>query len=123
VNISHTEFADIRVIKSRMMISAKHVVGMGEMRNAYKILDRKPERKKQLARPRQRYEGNIQLGFKHQCEGMDWIHLAQPAKEIHKSIKNSSLVITIKQKAKVLQYNNTTNKKLIFFKGILRHQI
>jgi hypothetical protein len=39
----HTEFADIRVIISRMT-SAGHVVCMGEMRNSYTILDMKPER-------------------------------------------------------------------------------
>jgi hypothetical protein len=32
---------------------------MGEMRNAYKILFRKPEGKKPLRRPRHRWENNI----------------------------------------------------------------
>jgi hypothetical protein len=35
----------IRVIKSRRMRSAEHVARMGEMRNAYNILDGKPVRK------------------------------------------------------------------------------
>jgi hypothetical protein len=36
-----------------------HVAGMGEMRNAYKILVRKPERKRLLRRPRCKYDSTI----------------------------------------------------------------
>jgi hypothetical protein len=43
----------IRVIKSRSMRWAGHVARMGKM-NAYKILMRKPEGKRQLGRPRRR---------------------------------------------------------------------
>jgi hypothetical protein len=60
VNNFHTEFADIRIIKSRM-ISAGHVVHVGGMRNSYKISDVNPECTKQLARPRHRCEGNIEF--------------------------------------------------------------
>jgi len=35
------------------------VARIGEMRNAYKILVRKPERKRTLGRPRRRWEDNI----------------------------------------------------------------
>jgi hypothetical protein len=38
----------IRMIKSRRMRWAGHVSRMGEKRNAYRILVRKPERKKSL---------------------------------------------------------------------------
>jgi hypothetical protein len=41
----------IRVIKSRMMRWAWHVVRMGEIRNAYKILAGKLEGKRPLGRP------------------------------------------------------------------------
>jgi hypothetical protein len=44
----------IRKIKSRTMIWAGHVVGMGEKRNAYKLLVGKPEGKRPLRRPRRR---------------------------------------------------------------------
>jgi hypothetical protein len=44
----------IRVIKSRRMGRAGHVVSMGKRRNAYKILVGKPERNKTTGRPRHR---------------------------------------------------------------------
>jgi hypothetical protein len=37
---------------------------MGDMRNMYNILVRKPEGKKPLGRPRRRWEGNIKMYFK-----------------------------------------------------------
>jgi hypothetical protein len=51
---------------------------MGEMRNAYKILVGKPERKKPLGRPRRRREVNIRLDLREMwLEVVDWMHLAQ----------------------------------------------
>jgi hypothetical protein len=52
---------------------------MGEMRNAYQILDWKPEgRERPLGRPRSRLENSIKSIFKKRCfEGVDWIHVAQ----------------------------------------------
>jgi hypothetical protein len=44
----------IRIIKSRRMRWAGHVVGMREKRNAYGILVEKPEGKRPLERPRRR---------------------------------------------------------------------
>jgi hypothetical protein len=41
----------IRVIESRRMRWAGHVVGMGEIRNPYKILVEKPEEKRRPGRP------------------------------------------------------------------------
>jgi hypothetical protein len=38
----------IRVIKSRRVIWAEHIANMGEMRNAYTILVRKPKGKRSL---------------------------------------------------------------------------
>jgi hypothetical protein len=51
---------------------------MREIKNAYKILVGNPEGKRQLGRPRRRWEHNIkmdvrEIGFK----GVEWIHLAQ----------------------------------------------
>jgi hypothetical protein len=43
----------IRIIKRRMRW-ARHVAQMGEKRNAYRLLVRKPEGKRQLGRPRLR---------------------------------------------------------------------
>jgi hypothetical protein len=47
---------------------------MGEMRNAYKILVGRPERRISFGIPRRRWDDNIRMdlrGF------VDWIHLAQ----------------------------------------------
>jgi len=56
---------------------AGHVVLMGEMRNAYKILIRNPEGKRPLRRPGCRWEDNIRRDlWEIGCEGVDWIHLA-----------------------------------------------
>jgi hypothetical protein len=39
----------------------EHAACMRQIRHAYKILVRKPERKKQLRRSRQRWEDNIRM--------------------------------------------------------------
>jgi hypothetical protein len=44
----------IRTIKSRRMRWAEHVARMGEKRNVYRLLVRKPEGKRPLGRPRRR---------------------------------------------------------------------
>jgi hypothetical protein len=44
----------VKVMKSRRVRRAGHVACMGEMRNAYKILVEKPERKTPLGRPRRK---------------------------------------------------------------------
>jgi hypothetical protein len=48
------------------------------MRDVYNILVRKPERKRQLGRPRRRWGDNITMNLREDWwEGADWIHLAQ----------------------------------------------
>jgi len=55
---------------------AGHVACTGEMRNAHKILVRKPEGKRPLARPRHRWEYNIRMDLKEiGWEGMDWFRI------------------------------------------------
>jgi len=51
--------SDIIMIKSRGITRAEHVASMGEMRNAYNILVRKPEGKSPLGRHRSRLEHNV----------------------------------------------------------------
>jgi hypothetical protein len=58
----------IRVIKSRRLRWAGHVVRMGESRCAYRALVGKPEGRRPLERHRRRWDNNIK---------MDWISLAQ----------------------------------------------
>jgi hypothetical protein len=51
----------VRVIKSRRMSFAGHVVLMRERRGVYRVLVEKPERKRPLGRPRRRWDGNIKM--------------------------------------------------------------
>jgi len=55
---------------------AGHVAGMGERRDVYGVLLRKPEGKRPLGRPRRSREYNIKMDL-HEllCEVMDWIDL------------------------------------------------
>jgi hypothetical protein len=49
----------VRVIKSRGMIWAGHVARIMERRGVYRILVGKPEGKRQLERPRRKWDDNI----------------------------------------------------------------
>jgi hypothetical protein len=49
----------------------------GREGGAYRVLVGKPEGKRPLGRPRDRWEGNIKMDLKEVGWGMDWIDLAQ----------------------------------------------
>jgi hypothetical protein len=51
----------IRIINSRRMRWAGHVVRMGEKRNVYRLLVGKPEGERPLGRPRRKWISNIKL--------------------------------------------------------------
>jgi hypothetical protein len=62
------------MISSRKMRWTEHVTRIGEMRNAYKILVGKPERKSPLGRSRHRWEDNIRMYLREivwECVG--WV--------------------------------------------------
>ena len=68
----------VRVVKSRRMRWAGHVVCMGEGRAVHRVLVGKPEGKRPLGRPRRRWEDNIKLGLREVGGGCgDWMELAQ----------------------------------------------
>jgi hypothetical protein len=68
----------IRIIKSRRMKWAGHVVRMGEKRNVYRLLVGKPEVKRPLGRPRRRWIDNIKIDLLEiGLNVVDWIGLAQ----------------------------------------------
>jgi hypothetical protein len=49
----------------------------GEKRCVYRVLMGKPEGKRQLGRPRRKWEDNIRMYLQEVgCKGMDWIELA-----------------------------------------------
>jgi hypothetical protein len=56
------------------MIWAGHITGMGEKRNTYGLLVRKPEGKSPFRRPRHRPVDNIKINLGGQMEyyGLDW---------------------------------------------------
>jgi len=50
----------------------------GDRRGVYRVLMRKPEGKRPLARPRRRWQDNIKMDLQEVgCGVMDWIELAQ----------------------------------------------
>ena len=50
----------------------------GERRGVYRVLVGKDEGKRQLGRPRRRWEDNIKMDLQEVgCRGIDWIELAQ----------------------------------------------
>jgi len=68
----------VGVIKSRRMRWAGHVARMGERRDVCRVLVGKPEGKRQLGRPRRRWEDNIKMDLQElECGSMDWNDLAQ----------------------------------------------
>ena len=68
----------VRVIKSRRMSWAGHVVRMGEERGVYRVLVGKPEGKRPLGRPRRRWVDNIRMDLQEVgCGHVDWIGLVQ----------------------------------------------
>ena len=57
---------------------AGHVERMGEEKGVYRVLVRKPEGKRKLARPRRRWVDNIRMDLQEVgCGYMDWIGLTQ----------------------------------------------
>jgi len=57
---------------------AGHVARTGDSRGVYRDLVGKPEGKRQLVRPRRRWEDNITMDLQEVgCGSMDWIELAQ----------------------------------------------
>jgi hypothetical protein len=68
----------VRVIKSRRVRWAGHVVRMGEGRGVYRVLVERSEEKRPLGRPRCRLEDNIKMDLREiGIDGANWIRLVQ----------------------------------------------
>jgi hypothetical protein len=61
----------IRIIKSRRMRWAGHVAHIGAERNSYRILMKRPERKRPLGRRRHRWENNMKMVW----TGLIWLKI------------------------------------------------
>jgi hypothetical protein len=61
-------------MKSRRIRWARHVAHMGDRRSEYMILERKPEGKRRLGRPRHREEDGIKMAIPGVGEGA-WTRL------------------------------------------------
>jgi hypothetical protein len=77
-NYYSTKCLKSTLIKAKRMRCAGNVAGMGEKRNAYRLLVRKPERRRPLGKPRRRWVDNIRMDLVEMRWGdVDWIGLAQ----------------------------------------------
>ena len=75
---SHSLPNIVAVVKSRRMRWAGHVASMGQGRGVYRVLVGKREGKRQLGRPRRRWEDNIKMDLQEVGGGCgDWMELAQ----------------------------------------------
>jgi len=55
-----------------------HAAQVGQKKNTYSILIKKPEEKKSVGRPRHIWKDNIKVDLKGiSWDSVDWIHLAQ----------------------------------------------
>jgi len=78
LNNMHSSLNIFRVIKSRRMRRAEHVVRMGESRGVYRVLVGKNEGMRPLGRPRLRWEDNIKMDLQEVgYGGLDWIEMAE----------------------------------------------
>jgi hypothetical protein len=67
-----------RIIKSGRMTLAGHVAQMGEKRNAFRVLVRKPDEKRPLGRPRCRWVDRIRMDLGEVgWSDVHWIGLAK----------------------------------------------
>jgi hypothetical protein len=67
----------IRMVKSRRVRWAGHVVWMREKRNAFRLLVGKLERRRPQGRSRRRWEDNIKMDLDRTGGGGDWLGLAK----------------------------------------------
>jgi hypothetical protein len=68
----------MRIIMSRRIRRPGHIAQMGEKRNMYSLMVRKPEGERSLGRSRRRWIDNIKMTLLEiGWSGVDWICLAQ----------------------------------------------
>ena len=76
---------------------AGHVARIGEGRGVHVVLVRKPEGKRSLGRPRNRWEDNIKTDFQEVGGGCgDWMELAQDRERWRALVRGVSLPCTVR---------------------------
>jgi hypothetical protein len=91
----HSSPSIIRIMKLRRMRWAGHVAGIGENRNAYRLLVGKPEGRRPLGRPRCRWLDNIRMDLVEVGWGdVEWIGLAQD-RDRWRALVNSALNLQV----------------------------
>jgi hypothetical protein len=84
-------------IQSWKLRWAEHAACMNKMRNAFKILVGKPKGKRELDRPRSRWEENTIVNLKEMGhEGLDWI-IPQAEKRVDHHVKSPLLWSDVNQ--------------------------
>lgn len=83
---------------------AGHGPCMGQARNVYKIVVRKPEGKRPLKRPTHQWEDNITTNLKETgCKGVGWIHLAQERDQWQVTLNMGSIKVVISRVTELLK--------------------
>ncbi|KAJ4425827.1 hypothetical protein ANN_27453 [Periplaneta americana] len=103
INMGNACYYSVEKLLSPSLLSKnlKHVVCMGESRNAYRMLVGRPVGKRPLGRQRRRWEDNIKMDLrKLGCDGRDWINLPQDRDQWRAYVRAGSL----KAISNVLQY-------------------
>jgi hypothetical protein len=68
---------------------------MGEERNVYRVLVRKPEGKRPLGRPRRRWEVGIKMDLREiGWGGVEWIHLGED-RELWQAVVNAVMNLRV----------------------------
>jgi hypothetical protein len=90
----------VRVIKSRRMRWAGYVARMGEGRGIYRVLVGRPEGKRPLGRPRNRWEDNIRMDLREKkIDRAKWIRLAQDWVQWRACCQHANETLASKKKA------------------------
>jgi hypothetical protein len=91
----HSSPSIVRLIRARRMRWAGHVVRMGEVRGAYKILVGKPEGRRPLGRSRRGWEDNIKMDLEETGFGdADLIHWAQD-RDMWRAVVNTAMNLRV----------------------------
>jgi hypothetical protein len=82
-----------------LMRWAWHVARMGESKDVYGVLVRKPEGKRPLGRPRSTFEDNIKMDLQEvECWGIGWSELAQD-RDRWRTLVNAAMKLRVPQNA------------------------